>query len=250
MCTLDDTLDRTRMERVLAVDDDASFRDLLARELSLYGYEIETVESAEQASEALGKRDYQVVLLDVMLPGKSGFELCRMLRSRFPALAIILLTSRASESDRVHGLELGADDYVVKPFSVRELVARIGAVVRRIGPQSELASGEFRVVNIGELAIDCERKRVLKNGILVDLTATEFRLVEFLALHAGTPFSREELLERVWGYQHEGYSHTVNTHINRVRIKLEDDPAHPRYLLTERGHGYRFVEQREFLGKQ
>ena len=178
-----------------------------------------------------------------MLPGIDGLEICRRLRTEKPELPILMLTARTTELDRVLGLEMGADDYLTKPFSVRELVARVKAIFRRMevfDTQPQPAK-----LALGPVEIDADSRRVLVEGEPVELTAREFDLLAFFARHPGRVFTRGQLLDKVWGYTHEGYEHTVNTHINRLRGKLEADPSHPRFILTVWGVGYRFPTTEE-----
>ena len=186
---------------------------------------------------ALGQA-FDLVILDIMLPGIDGLEICRRLRTEKPGLPILMLTARTTELDRVLGLEMGADDYLTKPFSVRELVARVKAIFRRMEVFD--AQPATARLGLGPVEIDTDSRRVLIEGEPVELTAREFDLLTFFARHPGRVFTRGQLLDKVWGYTHEGYEHTVNTHINRLRGKLEADPSHPRFILTVWGVGYRF----------
>jgi DNA-binding response OmpR family regulator len=182
---------------------------------------------------------HDLLILDLMLPGVDGLEICRQVRSGRRYTPILMLTARSAEIDRVLGLEIGADDYLTKPFSVRELVARVRALFRRVeamGTDHDTAI----VIEAGSLRIDTARRDVRVAGEAVDLTAKEFDLLRYFASHPGRVFTRAQLLNEVWGYAHEGYEHTVNTHINRLRRKIEPEPSDPRYVLTVWGVGYRF----------
>lgn len=181
-----------------------------------------------------------------MLPGMEGLEVCRRLRAKPPYTPILMLTAKSSELDRVLGLEVGADDYLTKPFSIRELVARVKALFRRveaIGTQG--SPGPQKTIRAGDLIIDVEKRKVMLESKQADLTAKEFDLLLQFAQHPGRVYTRSQLLDLVWGYAHDGYEHTVNSHINRLRAKIEEDPARPRYILTVWGVGYKFAEPEE-----
>lgn len=228
----------TSPRRILVVEDDPDISALVGLHLRDTGFSVEFQANGQSGlALALGQA-FDLVILDIMLPGVDGLEICRRLRAEKPGLPILMLTARTTELDRVLGLEMGADDYLTKPFSVRELVARVKAIFRRMevfDTQPEPA----RIV-LGPLDIDTDSRRVLIAGEPVELTAREFDLLFFFARHPGRVFTRGQLLDKVWGYTHEGYEHTVNTHINRLRGKLEIDPSHPRFILTVWGVGYRF----------
>jgi DNA-binding response OmpR family regulator len=178
-----------------------------------------------------------------MLPGVDGLEICRRLRNRGGYTPILMLTSKSSELDRVLGLEMGADDYVTKPFSIRELLARVKAIFRRVEElKSEKKKGPPALIKSGELAVDVQKRHVTMKGKTVELTAKEFDLLCHFARHPGRVFTRSQLLDSVWGYGHDGYEHTVNSHINRLRAKIEDNPAQPKYVLTVWGVGYKFTD--------
>jgi DNA-binding response OmpR family regulator len=228
----------TTARRILVIEDDADISGLVELHLTDAGYEV--VHDAHGTSgldRALGEA-FDLVILDIMLPGMDGLEICRRLRADKPELPILMLTARTTELDRVLGLEMGADDYLTKPFSVRELVARVKAIFRRIEVFDSQPASEK--LSLGPVEIDADARRVLVDGEPVELTAREFDLLCFFARHPGRVFTRGQLLDQVWGYTHSGYEHTVNTHINRLRRKLEADPSHPRYILTVWGVGYRF----------
>ena len=188
-------------------------------------------------------KNYDLIILDLMLPGLDGLEVCKRLRSKPPYTPILMLTSKSSEVDRVLGLEIGADDYVTKPFSIMELMARVKAIFRRVeGVKSEKDETEDEVISIKNLVIDTGRRKVSLNKKDVDLTAKEFELLHYFAKHPGRVYTRSQLLDYVWGYGHDGYEHTVNSHINRLRAKIEENPAQPDYILTVWGVGYKFME--------
>lgn len=230
--------------RILVVEDDPEIAQLVALHLRDLGCEVEPVPDGRTALSRLSSGSWDLVVLDLMLPDLDGLEVCKAIRARGDYLPVLMLTARTSELDRVLGLELGADDYLTKPFSVRELVARVKALFRRVD-----ALGRPRRPEPGEaveafgLVLDPEKRRVTVRGRTVHLTAKEFDLLHLLARHPGRVYSRAQLLDRVWGYGHDGYEHTVNAHINRLRAKLEEDPTHPRYVLTVWGVGYKFPDR-------
>jgi DNA-binding response OmpR family regulator len=189
---------------------------------------------------------YDLVILDLMLPGMDGLEICRRLRARSNYVPILMLTAKSTELDRVVGLEIGADDYLTKPFSIRELQARVKALFRRLDAMSQRADpGDNGVVRLERLEIDSGKRSVTLDGRTVALTAKEFDLLLQFARHPGRVYTRTQLLDLVWGYSYDGYEHTVNSHINRLRAKMEDNPAKPRYILTVWGVGYKFADTRE-----
>ena len=177
-----------------------------------------------------------------MLPQLNGLEVCKRLRAQSVYTPVLVITSKSSEFDRVLGLELGADDYLTKPFSVVELMARVKAIFRRVDALRSTPVQPAKRIRIGELDIDVDRRQVTLAGRPIELTAKEFDLLAFFAAHPGRVFNRGQLLDKVWGYSHSGYEHTVNSHINRLRAKIERDPANPRYILTVWSVGYKFVE--------
>jgi len=189
--------------------------------------------------------EYDLIILDLMLPQLDGIEVCRRIRKENDYIPILMLTARISELDRVLGLEIGADDYITKPFSMRELLARVKAVFRRIdiSSPSNQHQSESRRINVGDMVIDVEKRKVEINDKQIELTAREFDLLLHFASHPGRVYSRPQLLDQIWGYGHDGYEHTVNSHINRLRAKIEVDPANPEYVLTVWGVGYKFHEQ-------
>ena len=186
-------------------------------------------------------RRYHLVILDLMLPGVDGLDICRTLRSEKVYAPVLMLTARTSELDRVLGLEVGADDYLTKPFSVPELAARVNAILRRADQyQAGPATAESASLQFGRLRVDPDKRQVLIGDRRVDLTAREFDLLWHFASNPERVFTRSQLLDSVWGYGHAGYEHTVNSHINRLRAKIETDPAHPTYVITVWGVGYKF----------
>jgi DNA-binding response OmpR family regulator len=221
---------------VLVVDDEPIVREVVVRYLEREGYRTLEAEDGEQARELLERDPPSLVVLDVMLPGLDGLSLCRWIRARSD-LPVILLTARGEEADRIVGLELGADDYVTKPFSPRELAARVRSVLRRAASP---AVGDERL-SLGELTIDAGAREVTKGGERLQLTAKEFDLLWFLASNRRRVFSRDQLMDRVWGYEAALDTGTVTVHVRRLREKIEDDPSRPTLLETVWGVGYRFV---------
>lgn len=228
---------------ILLVEDEPDIADLLSLHLSDLGYRIDAVADGALGLQKALAESYALIILDLMLPGMSGTEVCKQLRERARTTPILMLTAKSEERDKVLGLNLGADDYVTKPFSIRELLARVRALLRRVElDQPEEAPAELA---FGELVIEPAKRKVQVAGEAVELTAKEFDLLTLFAKHPGRAFSRQELLDKVWGYQYAGYSHTVNSHINRLRSKIEPDPAMPRYVQTVWGVGYRFAEEED-----
>jgi two-component system response regulator RegX3 len=222
--------------RVLVVEDEESFSDALSYMLRREGYEVEIAESGPDAITAFERSGADLVLLDLMLPGLSGTEVCRTLRSR-SNVPIIMVTARDTEVDKVVGLELGADDYVTKPFSSRELVARIRAVLRRGGESDELVEA---TVEAGPVRMDVERHVVSVDGSQIAMPLKEFDLLEMLLRNAGRVLTRGQLIDRVWGADYVGDTKTLDVHVKRLRSKIEPDPANPKHLVTVRGLGYKF----------
>lgn len=229
--------------RVLVIEDNKDLAQLLALHLSDLSYHVDMAHDGNQGlTHALGGT-YDLVILDLMLPGIDGLEVCRRLRGAQSYVPILMLTSKSSELDRVVGLEIGADDYLTKPFSIKELLARVKAIFRRIeGMQTSTPKDVHEIINVDALVIDFSRRTITIDGQVAELTAKEFDLLAFFARHPGRVYSRTQLLDQVWGYGHDGYEHTVNSHINRLRAKIELNPAQPRYILTVWGVGYKFAD--------
>lgn len=227
-------------ERILIVEDERAVARGLEYGLEKEGFAVLWAPTGQRALEIARTQDPRLILLDLRLPDINGIDLCRQLRAEGRRLPILMLTARDEALDKVLGLELGADDYVVKPFDLRELIARIRALLRRAyGELAQAARSEK--IAFGEVEVDLEQLRVTRRGQPVFLTPTEFRLLRYLASHPNRPFSREALIEAVWGYAAGiGSSRTVDVHIRHLREKLEDDPAEPRWIVTVRGVGYRF----------
>jgi len=229
--------------KILVIDDDPDIVHLLEMHLTDEGYAVESALDGTGGLARAKEEKFDLIILDVMLPGLDGLEVCRRLRSDTPYTPVLMLTCKSSELDRVVGLELGADDYMSKPFSIRELKARVKALLRRIDALHPPAGRDGNhAVKAGDLVVDVEKRHVTRGGKAVNLTAKEFDLLLHFASNAGRVFTRSQLMDSVWGYGCEGQEHTVNTHINRLRAKIEDDPARPKLIRTVRGVGYRFAE--------
>ena len=229
--------------RILVIEDNKDLAHLLEIHLRDLSYEVDLAFDGDKGIAMAEAGNYDLIILDLMLPGLDGLEICRRLRTRPPYTPILMLTAKSSELDRVLGLEMGADDYVTKPFSIRELMARVKAIFRRIEQvKSEQEAGDQAIIHAGDLTIDPEKRKVSIKGEPIDFTAKEFDLLLHFAKHPGRVYTRSQLLDEVWGYGHDGYEHTVNSHINRLRAKIEENPAQPRYILTVWGVGYKFAE--------
>jgi len=232
--------------RILVVEDQRDIADLIAMHLRDLGHQVDCVADGGKGLDAARTGRYDLMVLDVMLPVRDGLEVLRALRLDRIETPVLMLTARSSEIDRVLGLELGADDYLTKPFSIPELQARVKAILRRIDRQTAAEVEEQRDerIAVDDLEIDTASREVKLRDRPVPLTAKEFELLLHFARNPGRAFTRMQLLDAVWGTTFEGYEHNVNTHINRLRGKIETDPANPRYVLTVRGVGYRFTDRR------
>ena len=228
-------------ERILVVDDEASIRRILETRLSMIGYDVVTAADGEEALETFRNSMPDLVVLDVMMPKLDGYGVCQELRKESD-VPIIMLTALGDVADRITGLELGADDYVVKPFSPKELEARIRSVLRRVDKNNLNGIPSSGVIHIGSIRVDTNKRQVCKGDERIRLTGMEFSLLELLVGKSGEPFSRSEILQEVWGYTPERHVDTrvVDVHISRLRAKLEEDPGNPRHILTVRGLGYKF----------
>jgi DNA-binding response OmpR family regulator len=235
------------MKQILVVEDDRDIALLLEMHLKDMGCGVTVTHDGNHGYTRVLNQPYDLIILDVMMPGMDGLELCRKIRSRANYTPVLMLTARSSELDRVLGLELGADDYLTKPFSIRELLARVKAIFRRVESlgQKESADTAGLPKHLGEMMIDAHKRVVTLSGKDVELTAREFELLWHFAQHPGQVFTRTQLLDSVWGYGHDGYEHTVNSHINRLRAKIEKDPSRPDYILTVWGVGYKFNDKLE-----
>ncbi|MBE1875177.1 response regulator [Myceligenerans pegani] len=232
------------MTRILVVEDEESYRDPLTYQLAREGFEVVEAADGNAALAAYDADGADLVLLDLMLPGLSGTEVCRELRARGD-VPVIMLTAKDSEIDKVVGLELGADDYVTKPYSFRELLARMRAVLRRRQPVEPTADDSAGVLEAGPVTMDVERHTVTVNGETISLPLKEFDLLELLLRNAGRVLTRGQLIDRVWGADYVGDTKTLDVHVKRIRSKIEPDPGTPRYLLTVRGLGYKLADTEE-----
>ncbi len=230
--------------KVLVVDDEKNIVDIISFNLKKEGYDVLSAFDGEEGVKLTFEENPDLILLDVMMPKMDGYEACRKIREKLNT-PIIMLTARAEEVDKVLGLELGADDYVTKPFGVRELMARVKANLRRksVEESADAASEKGNTLTFGVLIIDIDKYEVSKSGRVIDLTFREFELIKFLAQKKTQVFSREALLEKVWGYEYFGDVRTVDVTVRRLREKVEDDPSKPFYILTKRGVGYYFNGQ-------
>ncbi len=234
------------MTRILVVEDEESYREPLTYQLTREGYDVVAVATGNEALEAYDAEQPDLVLLDLMLPGISGTEVCRELRQR-GNVPVIMLTAKDGEIDKVVGLELGADDYVTKPYSFRELLARMRAVLRRnhsapVEQDRQASEENDQVLAAGPVKMDVERHIVTVNGESVSFPLKEFDLLEYLLRNAGRVLTRGQLIDRVWGSDYVGDTKTLDVHIKRIRAKIEDDPGHPQLVLTVRGLGYKFTD--------
>lgn len=230
---------------ILVVEDNKDLLNLLDINLSDQGYTVFTAENGVLALEMFHAQNPDLVVLDVMLPKLDGFEVCKRIRNNNKMVPILMLTAKTEELDKVLGLELGADDYMTKPFSIREFLARIKAMFRRIDATQFDSENDQQTLEFDNLIVDSAKRRVTLKGEFVDLTSKEYDLLWLFFKNPGKSYSREELLNIVWGYSYEGYSHTVNSHINRLRSKIEEDPSEPHYIRTIWGVGYRFADKEE-----
>lgn len=235
--------------KILVVDDEQTIVDILSFNLKKDGYDVIEANDGESAVEIAQKESLDLILLDVMLPGLDGFEACRKIRS-FSQVPIIMLTARDEEVDKVLGLEFGADDYMTKPFSIRELMARVKSNLRRIDSDAQVARAEYdkanevvsEIITEREIAVDPVRYEVRKGGNLIDLTLREFEILKFMITTPEKIYSRETLLEKVWGYEYYGDVRTVDVTVRRLREKIEDDASNPTYIITKRSLGYYFAK--------
>ncbi len=229
--------------KILVIEDNKDLARLLELHLRDHSYDVDLAFDGNAGWTQITSQSYDLIILDIMLPGIDGFEICRRLRSQPAYTPILMLTSKSAELDRVLGLEIGADDYVTKPFSIRELMARVKAIFRRIDElRSDPQQDKPSLIRTADLVIDPQRRTVKLKDRNIELTAKEFDLLLHFASNAGRVFTRSQLLDAVWGYGHDGYEHTVNSHINRLRAKIEANPAQPGYILTVWGVGYKFAE--------
>jgi DNA-binding response OmpR family regulator len=233
--------------KILVVEDQKDIAELISMHVRDLGHQVVCVHDGNRGYEEAASGQYDAILLDVMLPGRDGLDIVRNLRMNRINVPVLMLTARSSEIDRVLGLELGADDYLTKPFSIPELQARVKALLRRAelkaAPEPAAPATADRI-SVKAMTIDTLSREVTLSGEAISLTSKEFDLLLYFAQHPGRVFTRMQLLDAVWSTQFEGYEHNVNTHINRLRNKIEPDPANPTYVLTVRGVGYRFIDER------
>ena len=229
--------------KILIIEDNLDIAKLLSLHLRDLDCEVALAGDGDGGLRAAQSGRYDLIILDLMLPGVDGLEICRRLRAQVDYTPILMLTAKSSELDRVVGLEVGADDYMTKPFSVRELLARVKAIFRRIEALGKQRVQETARLKAGNIVIDVDKRAVSVSDKAVDLTAKEFDLLLKFAERPGRVYTRSQLLDLVWGYGHDGYEHTVNSHINRLRAKIELNPAKPNYILTVWGVGYKFNDR-------
>ena len=230
--------------KILIVEDNPDIAQLIRLHLADIDCSATISHDGQEGLTLFQQGNFDLVILDLMLPGLDGLSICRNIRQQSNYVPVLMLTAKSTELDRVLGLEMGADDYLTKPFSIAELIARIKALFRRTDAlrQQQPSPTEAQLIEHQQLKIDVDKHRAWVDGKVLELTAREFDLLVYFARHPGRVFSRVQLLDAVWGYSHEGYEHTVNTHINRLRAKLEKDPANPYYIQTVWGVGYKFAD--------
>jgi len=227
--------------RILIIEDNQDIANLVSMHLKDNNYSVDIESNGQSGLDRALTAEFQLIILDLMLPKLDGLQICRELRGQHVNTPILMLTAKSSEIDRVLGLEIGADDYLTKPFSIQELLARVKAIFRRIECyQNKSKSETNKNISIGQISLDADTRMVKQKDRAIDLTAKEFDLLWYFASHPGRVYTRSQLLDHVWGYGHDGYEHTVNSHINRLRSKIEDDPANPEFILTVWGVGYKF----------
>ena len=233
-------------KKILVIEDDLDMASIIEDQLKDAGYTVTVTHNGASGLEIAGKQEHDLIVLDLMLPETDGLEICRRVRAMPGYTPILMLTALSSEIDKVVGLEMGADDYMTKPFSLRELMARVRNILRREDTvRAGQTQDEHELVRRGDLVIDIGKRRVTRSGTLIDLTGKEFDLLLHFARKPGRVYSRQQLLDQVWGYSYEGYAYTVNTHINKLRSKLELDRDDPRYIQTVWGVGYRFADDQD-----
>ena len=227
---------------VLIIEDDKNIAELVAIHLRDLDFEVAFANDGREGLLKARNEDFNLIILDIMLPGMDGFDVCKSIRADHMTVPILMLTSKSEEIDKVLGLEIGADDYLTKPFSIRELIARVKAILRR-SEQSTEANEAHDDVRYGDLHINRSKRITEIKGNRIELSPKEFDLLYLLSSNPGSTYSREQLLNEVWGYEYAGYEHTVNSHINRLRQKIEIDMNEPKFILTTWGVGYRFAEE-------
>lgn len=232
------------MRRVLICEDEDSIRDFVIINLQRAGYDVVDASSGEEALEIFDKQDgnFDIVLLDIMMPGIDGFTVCKKIREKSDTIGIIMLSAKSQEMDKVNGLMLGADDYITKPFSPSELTARVDAIHRRVC-MSLMKKKENPVIESGPFRIDLKSRTVMKNGELIELTQVEYQILEYFMQNKNTALDRSSILKHIWGESYFGDDKIVDVNIRRIRIKIEDSPSNPRYILTIWGYGYKWNER-------
>ncbi|EPR69570.1 response regulator transcription factor [Cyclobacterium qasimii] len=228
-------------KKILLIEDDKDIAELVVLHLNNVGYAVESVNTFAKGMDCALNNQYQLILLDLMLPDGDGLDICRNLRMEKIQTPIVMLTAKTEEIDKVLGLESGADDYIGKPFSIREFIARVKAIIRRSA--ISIIENETEVFQFDNLTINIFKRKVTLDDKILELTKKEFELLYFLAKNKGVTYSREKLLNIIWGYEYAGYDHTVNSHINRLRAKIEDSPNKPKFILTAWGVGYKFNDE-------
>ena len=231
------------MKNILMIEDDKSIVELVDIHLKDIHFNTTKAFTGNDGLDLALKNKYDLIILDIMLPDIDGIEICKIIRSEKKFTPILMLTAKSEEIDKIIGLETGADDYLTKPFSVREFIARVKAIVRRTEMANNSKDNSEKIITCDQLTIDTQKRKVLLNENKIDLTPKEFDLLYLFMCNPGKSYSRENLLRLVWGYEFSGYEHTVNSHINRLRSKIEPDLASPKYILTTWGVGYRFTDE-------
>lgn len=227
---------------ILIVEDDCDLSELIKIHLIDNDYQIEKVKSGKDALHKILHNNYSLVILDIMLPEMNGYEVCKQIRAHNIQVPVLMLTAKAEEDDKIMGFNYGADDYLTKPFSIKELTVRVSALLRRAAISEQQKSSTNSKLDFGKLKIYPNKRTVEFNQKIIDLTSKEFELLLLFANNPGRVYSRQKLLDIIWGYQYNGYNHTVNSHINRLRNKIEENPANPKYISTVWGVGYKFTE--------
>ena len=231
------------MKNVLVVEDDPNILDLIKIHLTDLNCHVSTSGDGADGLQKALSQDFDLILLDIMLPSIEGLEICRQIRAKEIQTPILILSAKSEELDKILGLEIGADDYLTKPFSVRELIARVKAIFRRSAFTEKTEKAQQQILRFDELYLDLDKRITTLNDVRIDLSPKEFELLVLLAQHPGKSYSRAQLLTQIWGYDFNGYEHTVNAHINRLRSKIEVDTQQPKFILTTWGVGYRFTDE-------
>lgn len=237
--------EKLKSQSVLVVEDNQDLINLIRINLEDQGYIVYTAMDGASALDQYRSKSPSIIILDIMLPKMDGLEVCKKIRQEDRLIPILMLTAKAEEVDKVLGLELGADDYMTKPFSIREFLARVKVMFRRMQANQEMHNQLPEKIDFDGLEIYPDKRKVVLNGETIELTSKEYDLLILFSSNPGKAYSRNELLNQVWGYSYDGYNHTVNSHINRLRSKIEKDPSDPDYILTVWGVGYRFTEKNE-----